>query len=81
MDLTGGIATAFSDSISGIQSFGDSLASTLLSTIGDLAIKLGQIVLASGLGIEVLSTSLKSFTGLPSPLVSDCWPSAASPRG
>lgn len=65
MDLAGGIATAFSDSVSGLQSFGTSLASTLLSTVGDLAIKLGNIVLASGLGIQALEVSLRSFTGLP----------------
>lgn len=60
MDLAGGIATAFSDSVSGLQSFGTSLASTLLSTVGDLAIKLGNIVL----GIQALEVNLKSFTGL-----------------
>jgi hypothetical protein len=65
MDLAGGIATAFSNSVSGLQSFGTLPASTLLSTIGDLAIKLGNIVLASGLGIQALEVSLKSFSGLP----------------
>jgi hypothetical protein len=65
MDLASGISTAFTDAISGTQGFGESIASALLSTIGDLAIKLGGIILTSGLGIEALSTSLKSFTGLP----------------
>jgi tape measure domain-containing protein len=65
MDLASGISTAFTDAISGTQGFGESIASALLSTIGDLAIKLGGIILASGLGIEALSTSLKTFTGVP----------------
>jgi TP901 family phage tail tape measure protein len=64
MDLAGGISDAFADALSGTQSIGDGLTKTLLSTVGNLATELGSILLASGLGIEALKVSLKSFTGV-----------------
>lgn len=65
MDLAGGISEAFANALTGTQSLGQALLGTLLSTIGDLATRLGSIILAAGLGIQALEVSLKNFTGAP----------------
>ncbi len=64
MDLASGISSAFSDALTGTQTLGDALLKTLLNTVGHLATELGGILLASGLGIEALKVSLKTFSGV-----------------
>lgn len=61
--LTAGISDAFAGALSGTQGFGEALAQTVLSTIGGIAIQLGSILLAAGLGIEALKVSLGTFQG------------------
>lgn len=64
MDLVSGVASAFGDALAGTASLGDALMKAVLQTVGKVATQLGQILVASGLGIESLKTALKTFTGV-----------------
>jgi tape measure domain-containing protein len=64
VDLAAGIADAISGAVQGTASLGDGLLQVLLGTIGTVATKLGEILLASGLGIEALKAGLAAFTGI-----------------
>lgn len=64
MEMAAGIGDAFATISSGTGDFGDALTQTLLSTVGSMATQLGQILLASGLGIESLKAGLAAFSGV-----------------
>jgi tape measure domain-containing protein len=63
IDLAKGVGDAFGAALVGTESIGDTLAKTLLSTIGSVATQLGGILVAAGLGIESLKVSLATFQG------------------
>lgn len=64
LELAGGVGAAFGQALAGVGSVGDILGQVVLSAIGKIATQLGEILLASGLGIEALKVSLATFTGV-----------------
>jgi hypothetical protein len=64
VDVVSGLGQALGDALSGTASFSDSLVKTVLTGVGQVAVQLGKILVASGLGIEALKVSLKTFTGV-----------------
>jgi tape measure domain-containing protein len=63
LELASGVSSAFGEAISGASSIGAALGQLVLSTIGKVAMQLGEILLAAGLGIEALKVSLSTFHG------------------
>ena len=62
------MAESFADSLASMMFTGEGFSNfgaQLLSSLGDLAVRMGRIILAAGIGIDRLRESLKSLSGAP----------------